>query len=147
MFPRTIKVPAASGMVRLQGLFEGLFGLNREADGDLCRTVENLEDLIAKQAAELTLGSRAGSQLDAAVARAAFGTGDVGLYHVLAICRAGERFSSPPVRHNQLTSGSTACPATIDLKNSLAGADQQGLEQRARTFVLGGRAGLFQPVR
>jgi hypothetical protein len=99
------------------GLFEGLFGLNSEADGDLGRTVENLKDVIAEQATELALGSRSGSQLDAAVARVTFRTGDVGLSHAPGICRACERFSSPPVCHDQLTNDSTACPAisTIDL--------------------------------
>jgi hypothetical protein len=91
-------------------LFEGLFGLNREADGDLGRTVENLKDLIAEQATELALGSWSGSQLNAAVAGVTFRTGDVGLSHAPGICRDRERFSSPTVCHNQLTNDSKTCP-------------------------------------
>jgi hypothetical protein len=101
-------------MVRLEGLFEGLFGLDREADGDLGCTIENLEDLIAKQAAELALGSRSGSQLDAAVAGVAFGTGDVGLSHALGICRASERFSSPPCLSQSADQPFHGLPGDID---------------------------------
>ena len=39
------------------GLFECLFGLNREAYGHLGQAVEYFQNVIAKQAAELTLGS------------------------------------------------------------------------------------------
>jgi hypothetical protein len=63
------------------GSLERLFGLDREAEGNLRRTVENLQDMIAEQAPVLALGAAYGIQFNAAVASIAFGTGDVGPSH------------------------------------------------------------------
>lgn len=63
------------------GSLERLFGLDREAEGNLRRTVENLQDMIAEQAPVLALGAAYGIQFNAAVAGIAFGTGDVGPSH------------------------------------------------------------------
>jgi hypothetical protein len=63
------------------GSLERLFGLDREAEGNFRRTVENLQDMIAEQAPVLALGAAYGIQFNAAVAGIAFGTGDVGPSH------------------------------------------------------------------
>jgi hypothetical protein len=41
--------------------------------------------MIAEQATKLALGSGSGSQLNAAIASAAFGTGNIGFSHILKI--------------------------------------------------------------
>ena len=56
-------------------LLKCLFGLNREANGDFGRAVENLKQMVAKQAAILAPWSTYGNQFNAAVAGIAFGTG------------------------------------------------------------------------
>ena len=62
-------------------LLERLFGLDREADGDVGLAVEDLKQVTAEQAMELALGAPLGHQLDAPVAGIALGTGDVGFPH------------------------------------------------------------------
>ena len=52
---------------------ESLFGLNREADGDFGRAVENLEQMVAKQAAILAPWSTYGNQFNPAVTGIACG--------------------------------------------------------------------------
>jgi hypothetical protein len=55
--------------------------LNSEANGDFVGAVEKLKQMIANQAAKLASLARSRCQFDSAVARLAFGTGDVGLSH------------------------------------------------------------------
>jgi len=62
-------------------LLKCLFRLNREANSDLGRAVENLKQMVAQQAAILAPRSTYGNQFNAAVAGIAFGTGDIGLLH------------------------------------------------------------------
>jgi hypothetical protein len=62
-------------------LFERLFRLHRETDGDFGRAVEHLNQVIAEQASELALRSRLGDQFDPAIAGPAFGTDDIGFLH------------------------------------------------------------------
>ena len=63
------------------GSFECLFGLDREAERNFRRPVENLKEMIAEQATELALGPGSGCQFDPAISGLAFGTGDVGFPH------------------------------------------------------------------
>ena len=65
-----------------QLLLECLFGLHRQADGDLGGAVENLEHMIAQQAAELAFGAVTARQFDPPIARAAIRADDVGFSHV-----------------------------------------------------------------
>jgi hypothetical protein len=60
---------------------ERLFGLNREADGDFGRAVENLKQMVAKQATILAPWSTHGNQFNPAVTGIAFGAGNIGLLH------------------------------------------------------------------
>jgi hypothetical protein len=62
-------------------LFKGLFGLDGKSKSNVSRTIEYLQQLIAKQTAILAFGPRAGGQLDAAIASLALGTDDVGPFH------------------------------------------------------------------
>jgi hypothetical protein len=62
-------------------LAERLFGLNREADDYLGRTIENLKKMVAGQATELAFSPSTGIQFNAAIASAAFRTDDIGLSH------------------------------------------------------------------
>ena len=61
---------------------ESLFGLHREADGNFCRPVENLQDVIAEQTAKLTDRPLATGEFDAPVAGTAIRTDDIGFFHV-----------------------------------------------------------------
>ena len=63
------------------GSFECLFGLDREAERNFRRPVENLKEMIAEQATELALGAANGIQFNAAVAGIAFWTDYVGPSH------------------------------------------------------------------
>jgi len=63
-------------------LAERLFGLNREADDYLGRTVENLKKMVAGQATELAFSPSTGIQFNAAIASATSRTDDIGLSHV-----------------------------------------------------------------
>jgi hypothetical protein len=56
-------------------------GLDREADGDFGRAVENLKDMITEQAMVLALGPFAGSHFNTAIASAAFRASDIGFDH------------------------------------------------------------------
>ena len=78
---RTLERAANPGALHSRPSLKGLFGLNREANGDLGRAVENLEQMVAKQATILAPWSTYGNQFNAAVAGVAFGTGDIGLLH------------------------------------------------------------------
>ena len=62
-------------------LLEYLFRLDREAQRNFGRSVENLEQMATDQAMELALGPRFRGQFNATVAGAAFGTDDVGFSH------------------------------------------------------------------
>jgi hypothetical protein len=55
--------------------------LDRKADGDLGRSIENLNKVTAKHAMEFALGSTPGTQFQAAIARMAIGTHDVRFLH------------------------------------------------------------------
>jgi hypothetical protein len=57
------------------------FGLDREAQGYLMRTVKNLEQVIATQATKLAAFARPRRQFDASIAGTAFGTRHVRLSH------------------------------------------------------------------
>ena len=65
----------------LRALFEGLFGLHREADGDVGLAVEHFQQMAAQQAMKLALGAPLRNQFDAAVAGMAFGTGQIRFFH------------------------------------------------------------------
>ncbi len=58
------------------------FRLDGEPKGNFRFAVEDLQKLIAEHAMEFTLWSLLGNEFNAAVARIAFGTGDVGFSHV-----------------------------------------------------------------
>jgi hypothetical protein len=62
-------------------LSESLLGLDRKADGDLCRPVEGLNEMTAEHAMEFALDSAAGTQLQAAIAGMAVRTDDVRFFH------------------------------------------------------------------
>jgi hypothetical protein len=61
--------------------FEQPFRLHRETKGYFGRPVENLKDIVAEQATELTLVSLFGNQFDPAVAGLTLGTDDIRLFH------------------------------------------------------------------
>jgi hypothetical protein len=67
---------------RYRPLIEYPVGLHREADGHVGRAIENFKDAIANQAAEFAPGPALGGQFDAAIARLAMGTAEIGLSHV-----------------------------------------------------------------
>jgi hypothetical protein len=71
-FDREISVP-----------IENLFRLDRETDCNLGATVENLKDMIAEQAV-IAFDSLLGNQFDAPITSVTYGTGEVGLSHVLS---------------------------------------------------------------
>lgn len=80
-------------MISMIKALEGLFGLHREADGDFGRPVENLEEVIARQTAELAGGSLAAGEFNAAIAGTALRTDDVGLFHVANVRCASSLFA------------------------------------------------------
>jgi hypothetical protein len=63
------------------GSLEYLFRLDCEAEGNFRRAVEDLQQMIAEQAAVLALGAANGIQFNAAIAGIAFGADDVGPSH------------------------------------------------------------------
>ena len=67
--------------VHSQGSLERLFGLNREANGYFGRAVEDLEQMVAKQATILAFWSPYGNEFNPAVTGIALGAGDIGLLH------------------------------------------------------------------
>jgi hypothetical protein len=89
----------------LCGLSESLLGLDRKADGDLCRPVENLNEMTAKHAMEFALDSAAGTQLQAAIAGMAVRTDDIRFFH-RSNMGPRHRFSSQDHCHNQQVDGS-----------------------------------------
>jgi hypothetical protein len=56
--------------------------LDSQTDCNVNATVENLKDMIAKQATELAPGSFFGNQFDTPVASFTLGANEVGLSHV-----------------------------------------------------------------
>jgi hypothetical protein len=80
-------------MISVVDVLEGLFRLHREADGDFGRPVENLEDVIAQQTAELAGGSLAAGELNAPIAGTAIRTDNVGLFHVANVRCASSVFA------------------------------------------------------
>ena len=77
------------GYCRLTVNFDGkisvakkLVGLDRETDGNVGATVENLKDVIANQTSEFAPESLLGNQLDTSITGIAIGTNEVGLSHV-----------------------------------------------------------------
>jgi hypothetical protein len=99
---------------RREGSFEGLFGLNREADGHVGFAVEYLDDVIAQQAAELALGPLAGNQFDPSVPRVALRTAEVGLSHTQTMLRRPSLFQ--PASLSQSTDQRLPRPAN-DIHN------------------------------
>jgi hypothetical protein len=73
------------------GFVEQLFGLNREANGYFGRSVEILKDVIARQAAKLTLGSATAGYLHATIASSTLRTSDVALHHSVKLRTVTER--------------------------------------------------------
>lgn len=61
---------------------EGPFRLHREADRNLGRPVEHLEDVIAQQTTKFAGGSLAAGEFNAPIAGTAIRTDDIGLFHV-----------------------------------------------------------------
>jgi hypothetical protein len=76
--------------------FESFLRLDREADDNLGRTIEYLDDLIAKQTAELASHALAGGQFNAAIAGIAAGTCDVGLLHLANMPHGQTAFQPAP---------------------------------------------------
>src|SRR5271163_1798021 len=72
--------------------FEGSFRLHGQADRNIARAIERLQDMIAEQAAELAFGAGSGSQFDAAITGMAVGTGNVGLFHFESMPRGQTAF-------------------------------------------------------
>ena len=60
---------------------------DREAEGYLGRTVKHLDDMTTHRATELTGSAGRKSELDAAIASEAFGTGDIRFSHTDKIAR------------------------------------------------------------
>jgi hypothetical protein len=143
---------ARARVLELLGLFECLLGLNREADGDLGRAVEYLENLVAEQAAELSLGPWPRGEFNPAVAGVALRTGDIGFFH-FSNMRQRPPVRQPRHRHIQLID--LLIPRRFGWAETPAGRsgtsrvrpDQQELEQCALAFVFGSRTGLFQPAQ
>ncbi|MEO6841324.1 MAG: hypothetical protein ABI192_11210 [Bradyrhizobium sp.] len=110
---------------------KGSFGLYREADGDLGRTVENLWHVIAQQAAELAGGSRAACQFDSPITGAAIRANDIGFFHVANTrsCRCPSCMvdgCDNPATRSRLCArvdGNMAMPPGLPLKAIIANGD------------------------
>jgi hypothetical protein len=115
-------------------LTERLFGLNREADDYLGRTVENLKKMVAGQATELAFSPSTGIQFNAAIASAAFRADDIGLSH-------GRESTRPAQKGPVLKSKGTSKELAV------AGVKQQA-HTVERAFVLApGQAELSSPSK
>jgi hypothetical protein len=61
--------------------FESFFGLNRETDRDIGRSVEYFDQLFTEQATKLALGARTRGELDPAITGVAAGTRNIRFFH------------------------------------------------------------------
>jgi hypothetical protein len=101
----------------LCGLSESFLGLDRKADGNLRRPVENLNEMTAKQAMEFALDSAARTQLQAAIAGMAVRTDDIRFFH-RSNMGPRNRFSSQDHCHNQQIDGAVTDLSAVRNGNS-----------------------------
>lgn len=89
LFPGTIAQATRKRKRRV--LFEKFFRRDGQPIGDLCRTIEDFENMIAKWTMKLARGSVPRGQFDPAKAGVAFGADDVAFFHARIMHAARNR--------------------------------------------------------